>query len=71
MSEACDRHPFSDVEGYANLRDLLHERERAHGSSYQNFGFFGADVDMWTEIPFYGRMKRINGARKDLHNIHT
>ncbi len=71
VSAARDLHPLSGVEGYVDLRDVSRSTGAVKGPSYQPFGFMGSDVDVWSEIPFYGKMKRINGVRKDLKNVHT
>ena len=71
ISTNRDLHPLSKIEGYTDLRDISHDTGPVKGSSYQPMGFMGEDVDVWYDIPFYGKTKRINGVRKDLKNIHT
>ncbi len=71
VSEKKDLHPLSGEVGFQDLRVLSGSRQKANGSSYQGFGFTGEDVDTWETIPFFGKLKRINGIRKNLSNIQT
>ena len=60
--------------GAMGLEDLIHlaaHRGNVPGSSYQGFGFLGVDVDTWEQIPLLGKLKTVNGIRKDLNNILT
>lgn len=56
------------------LEDLIHlaaNRGNTPGSSYQGFGFLGVNVDTWEQISVLGKLKTLNGIRKDLNNIQT
>jgi prepilin-type N-terminal cleavage/methylation domain-containing protein/prepilin-type processing-associated H-X9-DG protein len=64
----------SEITGEDELTDLVnlaYSSGKKAGASYQGFGFTGVGVDVSEEIPVKGRMRQINGIRKNLNNINT
>lgn len=63
VSENRNLHRISGVESYANLRNVYKSAGPVSGMSYQPFGFIGADVEVWPEIPYYPHMEFINDVQ--------